>query len=475
MPRLEKLDKKSRFNALQLPSSFLLAIVGFGAVCVLFVLAVVSLQQPAAVKRRTAAELETINRTVEAAEGPKVVDVELDELRGFLDSHLRRKRLSISIVAACHNRAHDMDVSLQTWLRVKNVDEIILVDWSSSNRASFLGSSRRSGELGKKLVLVRVEDQKEWVLTRAYNLAIKVASGSWILKVDCDTLVHPDFVDRHPIQKGAFYSLKFPRNSNEARLSGVLFAGRDDLLNVHGYDERLVRYGYEEKDLLRRLSLLDGRDLDPEYISHIPHSDPTGTTDVGSIRIVSSEVNKAVLESSKKWTEVVASDVDVPSSYKYTIEGDPKRAWWVSAEVQYTPHALEDVVGANNESALVVASKRVLHDKYSVPWDVVSNLSTENLFDLLLMVCSPILPGRILFVDAGKSMISVLSAVAAAARMERPLVLTWDGSNASALVDDLWDIDATNDSIAEDNSASEAVSYAKNGKLTSKTPIDVFG
>lgn len=113
--------------------------------------------------------------------------------------------VEVSIITACRNRLLDLDVSLQTWLRVKGVDEIVIVDWGSSTTTTtsssfpspsskddnpssedvgdYLSVTEQTGQLGKKVVLTRVVDQKDWIMTQAVNLAIQIASGKRILKV----------------------------------------------------------------------------------------------------------------------------------------------------------------------------------------------------------------------------------------------------------------------------------------------------
>lgn len=68
------------------------------------------------------------------------------------------------------------------------------------------------------------------------------------------------------------------------------------------------------------------------------------------------------------------------------------------------------------------------------------------------------LPRRVLFADVGKSIVSVFSAVAAAAQMKRPLVITWGGEIGEGSIAELWDLPQTNDNIVIDTQAGELVS-----------------
>lgn len=115
-------------------------------------------------------------------------------------------------------------------------------------------------------------------------------------------MLEEEFLDRHPAMEGSYYILGGkPRNENEAHLRGVILVDRRDLIGVGGYDERIHSYGFEERDLQRRLAdVAKPLELNADFISHIPHSDPEETTDVASIRKAREEMNFTLVRLKKK-------------------------------------------------------------------------------------------------------------------------------------------------------------------------------
>lgn len=141
-----------------------------------------------------------------------------------------------------------------------DVDEIVLVDWDSSPPLL------PGGLDDKRLRLVRVEGEPLWVLSRAYNLALSLAKSEWIIRLDCDCRLAQGFLSAHFSQPGngtgpytappgAFWSGRWQdaRDGNEVHLNGALLARRSDLRRVHGYDERIQTYGWDDEDLYARL------------------------------------------------------------------------------------------------------------------------------------------------------------------------------------------------------------------------------
>lgn len=184
-------------------------------------------------------------------------------------------RSGVSIVAACKDRNETLGQALTSWLKMEGVDEVILVDWTSTVPISQTLSSDLLADA--RLSIIRVDGQVDWILTRAYNVALKVASRSAVLKVDCDTWIAPDFVATHPLIQDTFYAGDWTSidagPSNALHSNGILFAMRGDLLSVGGYDERIVTYGWDDTDIVSRLSrTLSRRVLRYEEVRHIPHS-----------------------------------------------------------------------------------------------------------------------------------------------------------------------------------------------------------
>lgn len=181
----------------------------------------------------------------------------------------------VSVIAACKDRTQTLRSALLSWASANGVDEIVIVDWSSS--VSLRGQLTPELAADPRLVVVSVDGQTEWILSRAYNLAANVASKSKLLKVDCDTLLEPDFIDAHPLPRERFYAgdwgvLETPA-TEMLHLAGLLYLYRDDFLAIGGYDERVTTYGWDDSDIGGRLARIRSvQRFQYDKVHHIAHS-----------------------------------------------------------------------------------------------------------------------------------------------------------------------------------------------------------
>jgi hypothetical protein len=175
----------------------------------------------------------------------------------------------ITITCGVRDRTDHLRESLPTWLACKEVSQVLLVDWSSKDPLVLPDDHR--------VVLCRVEGQARWHHSKCHNLEIRLAGSPSILRLDADHVLAPDFFTRHLLGEGELfrYALTSVSDENEKHLAGAVYTHRSDFLKVGGYDERLVHYGYEDEDLVRRLAAsgVRLRDLDPSFMRHIPHGD----------------------------------------------------------------------------------------------------------------------------------------------------------------------------------------------------------
>ncbi|MCP9916679.1 glycosyltransferase family 2 protein [Cyanobium sp. ATX 6F1] len=153
--------------------------------------------------------------------------------------------------------------------------EHLIVDWSSTEplRRADLPDDPR-------LRLVRVEGEPSWNLCRAYNFGISRARGPWILKLDADcwptadfdpSLVVPDGSGGPGPAEGA-YAL----GSGPDGRKGQFLIAKELFAAIGGFNEYLVGYGFDDKDLKIRLRVFSGREpleIPPTWLEVIAHTD----------------------------------------------------------------------------------------------------------------------------------------------------------------------------------------------------------
>lgn len=168
-------------------------------------------------------------------------------------SNQKKYKSGYSLVTCSMNRTKYLLESIQTWNELEELNEIVVVDYSSEK--PILQSDLPKPKFGKKIILVRVHNEKNWVLSHAYNLGISFVQYDKLLKIDSDIKLSKDYIRSHPFDKNKFYSgnWKNARNENEIHFNGQLMCNTTDFFAVGGYNERITTYGYDDTDLHERL------------------------------------------------------------------------------------------------------------------------------------------------------------------------------------------------------------------------------
>lgn len=177
----------------------------------------------------------------------------------------------ISIFTALKDRKEFLEQTLEIWVNLPSVDEIIVVDWGSQQSLISLMDKFQDG----RIMLAVVPNQKTWILSQAFNLAARLTTKNKIFKVDSDIIISPDFLNSHKLKPGFFFSgfYKLARNQNEKHLNGTVFLYREDFFNVNGYCEYIQSYGWEDSDFYARLQAygIERKYIDLKTLSHIKH------------------------------------------------------------------------------------------------------------------------------------------------------------------------------------------------------------
>ncbi len=199
-----------------------------------------------------------------------MLSAETVHLKGLADDAVP----GVSLVTCCRNRSDNLKQALSSWLKLDEISEIIIVDWSSDTPLK--RELAVFTEADERIRIVRVDDEDEWILTCAYNGGFRCASHAVILKADADIVINPDFFRRNKLCTGRFMAgnwRKVPKD--QIHINGLFLAHKADLVNVGGFNEFITSYGWDDDDLYGRLSAhgLQRDDIDPDSIYHIPHGD----------------------------------------------------------------------------------------------------------------------------------------------------------------------------------------------------------
>lgn len=169
------------------------------------------------------------------------------------------------------NRNENVERNLNNWLS-QNIDELILIDWSSEIPVSSIPAIF----MDKRVRIVRVDGQTEFIRTWAQNTATRIARNKKIFKCDSDVVFFGDFFGAHPLVAGEFWVGDWhqARDFNERHLHGDVYYHIDDFEKINGYDERIVSYGQDDSNLNDRLLIagIKKNVFSFDHLYHQPHA-----------------------------------------------------------------------------------------------------------------------------------------------------------------------------------------------------------
>lgn len=157
-------------------------------------------------------------------------------------------RTSITIVTVCMNREEHLVRTACAVARWPHHQTHIIVDWSSE--VPLLRSDLPSDS---RIRLVRVNDEKVWSPALAYNFGISLVTTDYVMRMDADCWPEMYWEPLAEIDFDAAYVGK-----GGAGRFGQFLMPLDMFDRVGGFNERMVGWGFEDKDLCFRLKFQSG-------------------------------------------------------------------------------------------------------------------------------------------------------------------------------------------------------------------------
>lgn len=157
---------------------------------------------------------------------------------------------SIAFVTTCRKRLHHIQQTLPI-LAGSKADEVILVDYGCPDNSGDWVEANHPA-----VKVVRVTDDPDFCAARARNMGAAAASAEWLVMIDGDILIQPEWLDwmQENLKAGEFYR---PALTSEKKIDpetyGTFICRRADFEAVEGYDEIFRGWGGEDDDLYRRL------------------------------------------------------------------------------------------------------------------------------------------------------------------------------------------------------------------------------
>jgi hypothetical protein len=232
--------------------------------------------------------------------------------------------MGLSVITVCMNRREHLLTTAPRVAAWPHHHEHLIVDWSSRTPLS-----REDLPADPRLRLLRVEGERRWNPSRAYNFAFGQARGAWLMRMDADCW------PTEALDPGALLAAGpvWVGQGGEGRFGQFLMA-RDTFAAVGGFNEFLRGWGFEDKDLRARLEVQQGWQLGPipeQAIGVIEHSNEErmGQAAAGTGQALRRSLGLATMRSSRLGNRLLAAHhpwgARTPASRYEEIEPDTWR------------------------------------------------------------------------------------------------------------------------------------------------------
>lgn len=368
---------------------------------------------------------------------------------------------SVTLIASCQGMHNSLVMSFPSWAAQKGVDHIVLVDSSAQSSSEWHRIPNFSELIDSGRLTVVLSNSPKWALSRAYNLAAQFALSDYILKVDCDTFLHDDFVAKHELPtQPEYYTVAWgsPRDENEERLRGVWFGSRANFGRVGGYDERIVRYGFEDTDLYNRFN--ERASLTPKALNldSLRHSIAPALVyhqvdDFLISRHISIRAHAALIKSLPAWPDV---HTHVETTYSFAYDEASKML--LANVTREAPDPYLEKTSEDREVFLKPVLELGLHDDFHLPWDLLTSFPYQDLLFLARYLDHESEPHVIVALLEGEdsltNMFNLVSVTQLGMTTGRPVIVIWKppgGANVrnltTPLLHELLDMEATNEQL----------------------------
>ena len=220
--------------------------------------------------------------------------------------------IMISLVTTYKNRRHHIEKTLPTWLNQTEVDyEVIILDYDSDDDLHGFLSSLNTHV---KIKHIRCPDQPLFVLSHARNVGANEAKRDWILFIDIDTCLYENSIHylMQIIKKNSsnYFAATGSEIKKEIINGGFILVKNSSHCNIHGFNEDIRGWGYEDIDYKKRLEQNGEKFeiIDEHYYKCIDHSDDERTQCWTEDKEISWMRNRQI--ALKKWSSDIYGKCD---------------------------------------------------------------------------------------------------------------------------------------------------------------------
>lgn len=191
----------------------------------------------------------------------------------------------ISCCTVCMNRTIHLKQTLKRNILDNagyNNIEFVILDYGSRDDLYDWIQKELQHEINTGLVTYfRTKDPQFFHMSHSKNMVFRLATGDILCSIDADNFTGPGFAAyvNEQFNKESDIFLMPPRigaNKKWWDVQGRVCVKRDDFYAMRGYDEKVMDYGYEDKDFKCRLEAYGCKSViikEPAFLNAITHDD----------------------------------------------------------------------------------------------------------------------------------------------------------------------------------------------------------
>ena len=229
--------------------------------------------------------------------------------------------IEISFVVTCMGRLGMIEQTFGSAAH-QPASEYVFVDWSCPDK----GGDWVELNSSPTVQVVRVPGKQFFNLSAARNAGAAVARGKWLAFLDADYRLASNFVESLlPSLKPEHAYMFFESPS----MGGFLVCERDNFKVVQGYDDVLENWGYEDTDLVQRLSLVGVTitGLPMHLASHVEHENSLRDKNYSGKDMQRSITLNHLYSALKLDLMTIEDAVNIPRNFRQMLYTTVKEAW----------------------------------------------------------------------------------------------------------------------------------------------------
>lgn len=163
---------------------------------------------------------------------------------------------TISFCTTCYNRQSQLEATFKynAAIIAKNIEcEWVVVDFGSKG-APFRTILEQLPKLTSRVRYFSEDSGRPWHLSRAKNVAHRLATGEILVSLDCDNFIGDSVAVVRQFLLAGISALHMWSGVPRDGTSGRIAVTREAFFSIGGYDEEFRPMGYQDLDFLARIS-----------------------------------------------------------------------------------------------------------------------------------------------------------------------------------------------------------------------------